>query len=434
MKYNNSHSKNINSMRWIIYVLMIPTLALSACRSTLETSIPATGNLSGEMVSVFISDSPAFIIPDSPTVVYPKGLAEIDSILSDYILAEAFPGAVLAAGTESEIIKMNGYGHYTYTSGKRMLPNSLFDLASLTKVVATTTATMLLYESGQIDIEAPVSQYLEAYNTPERQFVTVRHLLTHTSGLPAFRPFHEDEVFTRETVLDSILSTPLISEPGEEYRYSDFGMISLAYAIEEITGEPFDQWCYQNIFNPLDMTSTGFRSTGVPDSTVVPTEVDESFRQRLIQGEVHDETAWILGGVAGHAGLFSNAIDLSKFAQMMTLRGIHNGQPFLKPETIDLFTTAVDTAFSTRALGWDTRNLNGEPSSAGQYFGPRSYGHTGFTGTSLWVDPDSKTWAILLTNRVYPTRYRYDRFIGVRGLIADAIYESLYWPIKHPQN
>ncbi len=420
-------------MRWIPTLLVILTLAFAACRSTLETSIPVSDNFTGDIASVFISDPPPFIIPDSPTVVYPRGLVDVDSILTDYILAEAFPGAVVAGGIKSEIIKMNGYGHFTYTSEQRMLPNSVFDLASLTKVVATTTAAMLLYEKGLLDLEALVSEYLDAFNTPDRDSITVRHLLTHTSGLPAFRPFHQDEIFTRETVLDSILSTPLISDPGEEYRYSDFGMISLALAIEEITEKPFDLWCRDNIFSPLDMTATGFRSTGEPDSTVVPTEVDESFRNRLIQGEVHDETAWILGGIAGHAGLFSTAIDLSKFAQMMTHRGIHNGQPFLQAETIDLFTAAVDTSLSTRALGWDTRNLNDEPSSAGQYFGPRSYGHTGFTGTSLWIDPDSQAWAILLTNRVYPTRNRYDRFIGVRGLVADGIYEALFWPIRSTQ-
>jgi len=416
-------------IRWIPYLLILFTF--TACRTTLETYTSPLRKIKGGIALIAMTDPPPYIVPDSPTVVYPKGLVEVDSVLTTYILAEAFPGAVLAAGTESEIIKMTGYGHYTYTSQQRMYPNSVFDLASLTKVIATTTAAMLLYENGQLDIEAPVYQYLEAYNTPDRRSITIRHLLTHTSGLPAFRPFHQDEVFTKETVVDSILSTPLVSEPGEEYRYSDFGMISLALAIEEITGQSFDLWCRENIFIPLSMTSTEFRQSGEPDSTIVPTEIDESFRQRLIQGEVHDETAWILGGVAGHAGLFSNAIDLSKFAQMMTQGGIHDGTPFLQPETINLFTSAVDTSFSTRALGWDTRNLNDEPSSAGQFFGPRSYGHTGFTGTSLWIDPDSKVWVILLTNRVYPTRNRYQRFIGVRGLVADAIYESLFWPVQN---
>jgi len=417
--------------RWIPLILIVSVFTLSACRSTRTDIGPEPASLDERISLASISAPPLFISTDSPTIVYPSALARMDSIMIGYILAEAFPGAVVAAGVGPEIIKMNGYGHFTYDSQQRTLPKSIFDLASLTKVIATTTAVMLLFESGDLDLEAPVARYLSAYDTPERESITIHHLLTHTSGLPAFRPFHQDDVFTSETVIDSIFSTPLVSEPGEEYRYSDFGMISLALAIEQMTGEPFDSWCEQHIFIPLGMTSTGFRSTGESDSTIVPTEVDDSFRERLIQGEVHDETAWILGGVAGHAGLFSNALDLSKFAQMMAQEGYHDGQPFLQPETIELFTTAVDTSFSTRALGWDTRNLNEEPSSAGLYFGSRSYGHTGFTGTSLWIDPDSKAWVMILTNRVYPTRYRYNRFRGLRGQIADQVYEALFWPIRN---
>ncbi|MCY4000553.1 MAG: serine hydrolase [Bacteroidetes bacterium] len=417
--------------RWIPHLVILSVVALSACRSTRTDLVPEPPSLDQQIALVSISTTPPFVSTDSPTVVYPNALVQMDSILIDYILAEAFPGAVVAAGVGTEVIKMNGYGRFTYDSQQYTLPRSIFDLASLTKVVGTTTATMLLYESGDLDLEAPVARYLSAYDTPERESITIYHLLTHTSGLPAFRPFHQDDVFTSETVLDSIFSTPLISEPGEEYRYSDFGMISLALAIEEITGESFDSWCERHIFTPLAMTSTGFRSTGTPDSTIVPTEVDDAFRQRLVQGEVHDETAWILGGVAGHAGLFSNALDLSNFAQMMVQGGVYDGQQFLQPETINQFTAAVDTSMSTRALGWDTRNLNDEPSSAGIYFGPKSYGHTGFTGTSLWIDPDSKAWVILLTNRVYPTRERYDRFWGLRGQIADQVYQALFWPINN---
>lgn len=355
----------------------------------------------------------------------------MDSLIFEYINARAFPGAVISVGKGSEIVKMTGYGAYTYRSRQRMLPESLFDLASLTKVVSTTTAAMILYERGQMDIEAPVSRYLDAFNTSERQSVTIRHLLTHTSGLPAWHPFYQDGITTREAVLESILSAELLTEPGEEYRYSDFGMISLALVIEEITGEPFDQWCTQNIFDPLGMRSTGFRGTGESDPAVVPTELDDYFRNRLIQGEVHDETAWMLGGVAGHAGLFSTAIDLSQFARMMVQRGSLDGRAFLQPRTIDLFTAVVDSSLSTRALGWDTRNLNDEPSSAGLYFGPRSYGHTGFTGTSLWIDPDSEIWVILLSNRVYPTRDEYERFRGIRGLMADAAYEAFFWSLSN---
>lgn len=419
-----------NPFRWTPSLLICGLLVLGACRSARETALE--GPLNPGPINI-PSIQPSISTLDSPTVVYPNALVRMDSLIIEFINTQAFPGAVLSVGKGLEIIKMTGYGAYTYRSRRRMLPESVFDLASLTKVVATTTASMLLYERGQLDIDAPVSHYLDAFNTPERQSITIRHLMTHTSGLPAWRPFYQDGIIARDAVLGEILSAELLTEPGEEYRYSDFGMISLALVIEEITGEPFDQWCTRNIFDPLGMRSTGFRSTGEPDPDVVPTELDDYFRNRLIQGEVHDETAWSLGGVAGHAGLFSTALDLSQFAQMMVQRGSHDGRAFLQASTIDQFTAVVDTSLSTRALGWDTRNLNDEPSSAGLYFGPRSYGHTGFTGTSMWIDPDSEAWVILLTNRVYPTRDEYERFRGIRGLIADAAYEAFFWPVTSPK-
>ncbi len=412
------------------YVLAIGILTLSACQSARETVQDGPvgwGYVSPRRVPPAV-ERPRTLV-NNPIIVNPAALERIDSLIVDFIDAQAFPGAVVSVGQGTQVVKMAEYGTYTYDGQRRMELESLFDLASLTKVVATTTAAMILYERGQLDIEAPVFHYLEAYNTPERRPITIRHLLTHTSGLPAWRPFYLDGIVSREAVMDSILTTALLSEPGEEYVYSDFGMISLALAIESITREPFDQWCSRNIFEPLGMKSTGFRITGIPDPTVVPTELDDYFRNRLIQGEVHDETAWTLGGVAGHAGLFSTVLDLSRFAQMMTQRGSFAGGEFLQSQTIDLFTTVVDTSFSTRALGWDTRNLDDEPSSAGQYFGSRSYGHTGFTGTSLWIDPDSEVWVILLTNRVYPTRDEYERFRGIRGSVADAVYEAFFWPM-----
>ncbi|MCY3629058.1 MAG: serine hydrolase, partial [Bacteroidetes bacterium] len=412
------------TIRWIPRLLVFGLLIWGACNSTREPSIEAPLN-PGPIPSI----ESVISTLDSPTVVYPNALVRIDSLIIEFINARAFPGAAVSMGRGSEIIKMTGYGGYTYRSRQHVLPESVFDLASLTKVIATTTALMLLYERGQLDLDAPVLRYLDAFNTPERQSITIRHLLAHTSGLPAGQPFYQDGIITRDAVLEAILAIALLTEPGEEYLYSSIGMISLALVMEEITGEPFDQWCDRNIFDPLGMTSTGFRGTGAPDTTVVPTELDDYFRNRLIQGEVHDETAWSLGGVAGHAGLFSTALDLSRFAQMMVQRGVHEGKEFLQGRTIDLFTAAVDTSLSTRALGWDTRGLNREPSSAGLNFGPRSYGHTGFTGTSLWIDPDSEAWVLLLTNRVYPTRDEYARFRGIRGLVADAVFEAFFWPL-----
>jgi len=379
-------------------------------------------------------DVPVIVVPaiqPEELLLNTSALMSLDTLLISAIENRAFPGAVVALGRGSELIKMDGYGTYTYRSRRRTRADSPFDLASLTKVIATTTAAMLLHERGLLDIEAPVADYLEGFDRADKRSITIRHLLTHSSGLSPFRTFYADNVLTRQAVLDSIYASPLDNAPGDAYSYSDFGMIMMALVIEQITGEDFSAWCQANIFGPLGMADTGFRPTGTPDPDVVPTELDDYFRNRLIQGEVHDENAWILGGVAGHAGLFSTAQDLSRFATMMVRRGQLEGRQFLSPETIELFTTVVDTSFSTRALGWDTRNPYPEPSSAGDYFGPRSFGHTGFTGTSIWIDPDQQLYVILLTNRVYPSRNNYD-YLPVRRKVADLTYEALIGlPAEH---
>ena len=370
---------------------------------------------------------PIPIVEPEPVELLPineSALVSLDTLLMSAIERRAFPGAVLALGRDTLLVKMQGYGTYTYSSNRQMSPDSPFDLASLTKVVATTTAAMLLHERGQLNIEALVSEYLPGFDRPDKRDVTIRHLLTHTSGLPPFRTFYADSVLTRQAVIDSIYTAPLDAAPGEVYRYSDFGMIMMALVVEQITGEPFAAWCKANIFIPLGMANTGFRVTGYADPNVVPTELDDYFRHRLIQGEVHDENAWILGGTAGHAGLFSTARDLGRFATMMVQQGQHRSEPFLSPETVRLFTTVVDTSLSTRALGWDTRTPPPDLSSSGDFFGPLSYGHTGFTGTSIWIDPDAQLYVILLTNRVYPSRNSYD-YLPVRRKVADLTYEAL---------
>lgn len=352
-------------------------------------------------------------------------LSRIDSLLRAAIETQAFPGAAIAIGRAGVLVKLDGYGYFTYDSEQPVTPESRFDLASLTKVIATTTAAMQLYEQGRLDLDAPVSQYLPAFAQNGKAAITIRHLLTHTSGMPAFRPFYQMGVTTREGVIEAVLGTELENEPGAAYVYSDFSMITLALVVEKITGQDFAAYTKQHIFEPLGMRDTGFLPTGKPDLTVVPTEVDDYFRNRLIQGEVHDENAWILGGVAGHAGLFSTAADLAQFAFMLTNGGRAGGQQFLREETIRLFTTPVDPEKKkhTRALGWDTKSLEGY-SSAGHYFSPNSFGHTGFTGTSLWIDPDQRLFVILLTNRVYPTRENTGH-VAVRPAVADLAYQAI---------
>ncbi len=355
-------------------------------------------------------------------------LARIDSLLRAAIRARAFPGAAVAVGRGGVLVKLDAYGYFTYDSEQPVTPASRFDLASLTKVVATTTAAMQLYEQGRLDLDAPVARYLPSFGQNGKANVTIRQLLSHTAGLTPFRAFHTMGVTTRQAVLDSIFAIPRDYAPGAASRYSDFGMSTLALVLEKITGQDFAAYARDHVFEPLGMTATGFRPAGQPDTSIVPTEVDATFRRRLVQGEVHDETAWILGGVAGHAGLFSTAEDLARFAAMLAQGGRAGGRAFLKEETIRLFTAAVDPTRKqhTRALGWDTKSLEGY-SSAGQFFGPKSFGHTGFTGTSLWIDPDQQLFVILLTNRVYPTREN-GKIRDVRPAVADLAYRAIVGP------
>ena len=354
-------------------------------------------------------------------------LARVDSLINASIADKAFPGASVAIGRPDVLTKLDGYGYFTYNSEQRVTPDSKFDLASLTKVVATTTAIMQLYEQGKLTLEDKIVKFLPQFGVNGKDGLTVRHLLTHTSGMRPFRPFYKEGITTRSAVLKEIFEEELVYPPGTEVKYSDFNMIIMALIVEKITGQNFSSYSTQKIFRPLGMYNTGFRRAGAgSDRSIVPTEVDQVFRNKLIQGEVHDETAFVLGGTAGHAGLFSTAKDLAQFAFMMMNDGKHNGTQFLKPETVTLFTSAVDPDRHTRALGWDTKSPEGY-SSAGQHFSNKSFGHTGFTGTSMWIDPETDLFVILLTNRVYPTRDN-SKHVQVRSQLADIAYQSIIGP------
>ncbi len=346
----------------------------------------------------------------------------VDSLLTASIADQAFPGASAAAGYPNAVVLMTADGTYTYDDARPITPQTRYDLASLTKVVATTTAIMLLTERGEIDIDAPVARYVPAFGQAGKESVTVRQIMTHSAGLTAFRPFHVQGFTTAEQVFDTIYATPLQYEPDTKTVYSDWGMMVLLRAVEGITAMPFDEWATANIFEPLGMNATGYIAVDSPDSDAVPTEVDGT--RGLVSGYVHDETAMLVGGVAGHAGLFSTAEDLSRFARMLLGGGTLEGVTLLQPETIARFASRQNVVGqSTRAIGWDTRSDAGY-SSAGTRFGPRAFGHTGFTGTSMWFDPDAQIFAILLTNRVHPTRDN-GKIGGVRAAYADLVYDAL---------
>lgn len=353
-------------------------------------------------------------------------LGRVDSLIHASVRNRVFPGAAVAIGRNGVLTKLGAYGYHTYDNTTPVTTRSRYDVASLTKVVATTTAAMQLYEAGLLGLDDRVGDHLPEFGRNGKDGVTIRHLLTHTAGLIPYRQYHRMNMTTRHDVIHSIMEEPLVYRPGGQSRYSDLSMITLMLVIERITGQDFATYAREHIFEPLGMLDTGFVPTIEPDPTAVPTEVDRLFRRRLIQGEVHDETAWILGGVSGHAGLFSTAEDLAKFAYMLLNGGEANGRQFLEESTIRAFTRPQAPGRHTRALGWDMRNDN--PSgAAGALFGPNSFGHNGFTGTSMWIDPDAGLFVILLSNRVYPSRNN-PRISQVRARLADLAHGALISP------
>jgi len=353
-------------------------------------------------------------------------------VLNRGVAERAFPGGVLAVGYRGELT-VHAFGKQTYeTNAPSVQPDTIYDAASLTKPVVTTTLVAMLFQAGRLQLDAPVAIYLPEWaagpNAEWRRKVTLRHLLTHTSGLPA----HQDYFQTIESrtlgspegkreVLARIFAEPLGYEPGTKSEYSDLGFILVGEIVERATGRSLDALARERIFAPLGMKDSSFHPPKSLRARIAPTENDAAFRKRLVRGEVHDENAWAMGGVAGNAGMFSTAADLAAFCQMLLHGGIYAHQRLLHRATIELFTAPQTLAASTRALGWTVPT---EGSSSGRYFPSHSYGHTGFTGTSVWVDPEKELFVILLTNRVYPTREN-ERIQQVRPAVHDAVVEAL---------
>jgi len=306
---------------------------------------------------------------------------------------------------------------------------TLFDLASVTKAVATTAAAAILYERGQLELEAPITGVIPEFAgkaDPRREEVTFRMLLAHSSGLPAYEKLFL-KAQTRDELLAAAFQTQLTAGPATRAEYSDIGFIILGIALDRLAGESLDTFCQREIFGPLGMTNTTFNPPAELRPGIPPTASDLNFRKRIIQGEVQDENAYVLGGVAGHAGLFSSAEDLASFAHAMLQCGAGTmaRAPILRPETVTLFTRRESApAGTSRALGWDTPSV---PSQSGRYFGVRSYGHLGYTGTSLWIDPDRELSVTLLTNRTWPD-CQNQAIKQIRPKFHNAVVEALQQP------
>ena len=347
--------------------------------------------------------------------------ARLDSIMRAGLAEGAAPGAALAVGRYGRLVHLRGYGTLDYTATTQpATPTTLYDLASLTKVVVTTTAAMMLEESGRLDIDRTVASYVPELKAPDKATITVRMLLTHSGGFEAYAPLYET-LRGRAAFLDAINERPLVYPPGTKAVYSDWDMVLMQAVIERITGTTLDQYIEGHLTWQLGMNDTRFN----PDTTnaalrkrIAPTTYD-AIRGQL-QGTVHDGNAWALGGVSGHAGLFSTARDLAVFAQMLLNGGSYGDVRILAPQTVARW-TARQGLGASRALGWDTPAPS---SSAGRFFSPRSFGHTGFTGTSMWIDPERGLFVVLLMNRV-TSRGEGTRHVQLRRDIADAVQAAI---------
>ena len=346
-------------------------------------------------------------------------VGRLDKLVKDAMEEAVAPAVAIAVGRNGRIAYMKGYGHISWDipSSPAVDTTTLFDLASLTKVVATTTLAMIMEEAGQLDLDRTVSSYLPEFNSPEKMGITVRQLLIHNSGLEAGG--NTFNARGREAYLRLINARPLEYQPGTRMIYSDWSMILLQLVMERITGKTLDVLATEKIFRPLGMNDTQFNPPFTLRARIAPTQVDDA-RGGLLWGTVHDENAYMLGGVAGHAGLFSSARDLAVFSLMMLNGGEYNKVRIAKPSTIARW-TARQGKESSRALGWDSPDGG---SSAGQFFSPWSYGHTGFTGTSIWIDPQKDLFVVVLTNRVNPTRSN-TRHVQLRRDVVDAVQQAV---------
>lgn len=341
-------------------------------------------------------------------------------ILHEAVAARSFPAASVAIVSSSAPPAVSAVGRFTYElDSPPVTPDTMFDLASLTKVVATTAMAMILYQRGLLDLDMPVIEAIPGFSRfdSRKKSVTMRMLLAHSSGLPAYEKLYL-QAKTRDQLLDAALETRLTSDPGTHAEYSDIGFIILGLVLEQLADEPIDRFCQREVFGPLAMNRTTFNPQASLCPTIPPTADDQIFRRRIIQGEVNDENASVMGGVAPHAGVFSNALDLAKFAGAM----LQGGSPIVRSDTLSLFTRRQDSPEETsRALGWDTPS---PPSQSGKYFSPASFGHLGYTGTSIWIDPEARLGIVLLTNRTWPDS-KNQAIKQVRPQFHNAVVEAL---------
>ncbi len=350
----------------------------------------------------------------------PRRLRRVQEILERHVRAKCTPGAVgiLVRGAGEVACWTAGRHNYEPDSPK-VRRDDIYDLASLTKVVATTSICMAL--EPQLNLDERVDRYVPSFQGDGKDRVTIRHLLAHCAGLPAHQRFFET-CRGREAVLSAACGTPLTYPPGTTTIYSDLSFLLLGAAVERAGGAPLEELARGYVLGPAGMEETTFLPGPELLAKIPPTEFQAEQRRGLIHGQVHDGNAWAMGGVAPHAGLFGTAADLGRFLRVILNGGKREGTRVFSEAAIRRFTSRAGLApGSTRALGWDTVSAAG--SSAGRHFSARSFGHTGFTGTSVWVDPERDVGVVLLTNRVHPTREN-ERIRRLRPEFHDAVMEA----------
>jgi beta-N-acetylhexosaminidase len=386
-------------------------------------------------------------------------LQVVDSICKAAIAKEAFPGCVVLVAKDGKIVYNKSFGYLTYEKKELVYPETIYDLASVTKICATTMSVMKLYDEGKLDIQKTLGDYLPWVRGTNKESLKIWDVLLHQAGLKAFIPFYKETIdslhggvpltsiygwkqdsahhvrvaenlYMRNDWLDTIYDRILTSnvEPQKKYIYSDNDFIFMGKIVEAITGMTLDQYVKKTFYDPLYMSTTGFKPrNSFPLDRIAPTENETIFRKQLIRGDVHDPGSAMFGGVAGHAGLFSDAYDLAVLEQMLLNGGVIDGKRFLKKETIDYF-TAYHSDISRRGLGFDKPEKNNatlkEPYPCISA-SPETFGHTGFTGTCVWVDPKYDLIFIFLSNRVNPTSENGKiSSLSVRGGIMEAIYKA----------
>lgn len=379
-------------------------------------------------------------------------LGWVDSLAADAIRRFATPGIQVAVVKNGSLVLEKSYGHYSYDSLMPVSNETLYDIASLTKVIATLPAIALLVDQGKINLDDSISMHLPRFIASNKSHVTIKQLLSHNGGLRSYIPFWkmmidgdrldpfyyktaENEANDKRTygiephpgLLDTLKSFIVKSDlikNTQNYNYSDLGYMVLHLLVESVSGQSFDEFLSENFYHPMELVRTTFnpREKGYSFENIAPTENDQRYRNGQIWGEVHDRNAHVFGGVAGHAGLFSNASDLAKMMSMMLNDGYYGGIQYISKETLDQFNIRYFER-NRRGLGWDKKD--GKRDSASELAGDRSFGHTGFTGTMVWADPDTDLIYIFLSNRIYPDAENWKLGeLNTRTNIHDVIYQS----------